>query len=112
IKKTAMTNHREKLDLILNGVSPSPIPYKIIIDMDEKSAEKISEIKEKYGENIFILDRREIENYFLESYTEISETINMYAEDKVSNPQKIEQSINDIFAQTDCKKLFPRDIDV
>lgn len=111
LKKTSMTNHREKLDLILNGVSPSPIPYKIIIDRDEKSSEKISEIKEKYGENIFILDRREIENYFLESFIEISETINMYTEGVDSNPQEIEEIINEIFIRKDSKKLFPRDSD-
>lgn len=109
IKKTSMTNHREKLDLILSGISPSPIPYKIIIDMDEKSLEKIGEIKDKYGENIIVLDRREIENYFLESFREISETINKYAEGNVSNPQEIGQSISEIFTQTGCKKIFPRD---
>lgn len=109
IKKTSMTNHREKLDLILSGISPSPIPYKIIIDMDEKSFEKIVEIKEKYGENIIVLDRREIENYFLESFTEISKTINIYAEEVVSNPKEIEETINEILIRKDSKKLFPRD---
>lgn len=107
-KKSAMTRHKEKLDLILKGVSESPIPYKIVIDRDEKNEDKLREIKEKYGENVMILERREIENYFLESYTDISILINSESKEEVIGPDDVREKICDILAEVDDKKLYPR----
>lgn len=107
-KKSAMTRHKEKLELILGGISDSPIPYKIIIDSDEKSEEKINEIKEKYGENIVVLERREFENFFLDCYEELSELINENG-DAVSNSEEIKTKIEVILSDKTDKKLYPKE---
>ncbi|WHX62774.1 ATP-dependent nuclease [Peribacillus frigoritolerans] len=109
-KKSAMTRHKEKLDLILRGISTSPIPYKILIDSDEKSDAKIKEIEEKYGDNVFILERRELENYFLDCYEELSHVININFESDVCNLGEIESFLGELLTRTDDKKLFPRGV--
>lgn len=106
-KKSAMTRNKEKLDLVLGGINKSPIPYRILIDSDEKSEVKISEIKEKYGENVVILKRREIENYFLDCPEELSQIINNYTVNDI-NQDDVEDFIIDIFSNKDNKKIFPR----
>ncbi|MDY8046564.1 AAA family ATPase [Paenibacillus polymyxa] len=108
-KKTAMNSHREKLDLILGGVSQSPIPYKIIIDADNKTEEKIKELRDNYSGNIIILDRREYENYFLDCYRELAEIINLELEAERTNPEEIKYEIDSITSNTTDRKLFPRD---
>lgn len=107
IKKTAMREYKEKLDLVLGGVSQSPIPYKIIIDSDNKTEEKISELKESYGENIIILERREYENYFLDCYEELSEVINQDLSG-TTNSEQIRGEVGLLLSKTDDNKLFPR----
>ncbi|PCD05697.1 hypothetical protein CMV16_21950 [Peribacillus simplex] len=107
-KKSAMTRHKEKLDMILSGISTSPIPYKILIDSDEKSDVKIKEIEEKYGDNVFILERRELENYFLDCYEELSQVINIKFESEVCNPGEIESVLGELLTRIEDKKLFPR----
>ena len=106
--KGAMQSHRDKLDLILGGVSISPIPYRIIIDSDNKPQEKINELKEKYEENIIILDRREYENYFLDCYEDLAIVINSEAENEITGPSNIQQQIEEILSLVDDKKVFPR----
>lgn len=110
IKKTAMTRNKEKLDLILSGVSDSPIPYRIIIDSDEKTDDKLSEIKQKYQDTVVILDRREFENYFLDCYEEITKVININAESEVTNFENVKNDIEEILTLVDNKKLYPREI--
>ncbi|MFK7681723.1 ATP-dependent nuclease [Priestia megaterium] len=107
-KKSVMTRNHEKLQLILGGVSDSPIPYKIIIDMDEKTEEKIVEIKEKYGESIIILERREFENYLIESYEELAEVINNNVGSEVTSHADVEKLIGELLAQTESTRLFPK----
>ncbi|MFD4819546.1 ATP-dependent nuclease, partial [Peribacillus butanolivorans] len=107
-KKSAMTRNKEKLDLILSGISTSPIPYKILIDSDEKTDEKMKQIEDKYGDSVLILERREIENYFLDCYEELSEVININIGAEVSNSGEIESFIEELLTRTDNKKLFPR----
>ncbi|WP_338587824.1 AAA family ATPase [Paenibacillus sp. Y5S-9] len=107
IKKTAMREYKEKLDLVLGGVSQSPIPYKIIIDPDNKTEEKITELKESYGENIIILERREYENYFLDCYEELSEIINQDLSG-TTNSEQIMGEVELLLSKTDDIKLFPR----
>ncbi|MGX7595608.1 ATP-dependent nuclease [Planococcus plakortidis] len=108
-KKTAMNKHQEKLELIMNGVSRSPIPYKIIIDSDNKTSEKLNEIRESYKDSIIILDRREYENYFLESYEELLELINSYLENKNTEIEAVKEKINTIFSQVEDRQLYPRE---
>jgi predicted ATP-dependent endonuclease of OLD family len=108
-KKSAMTRNKQKLDMVLGEISESPIPYKIIIDLDEKTEEKIEEIKSKYDDNVVILKRREYENLFLDCYNEIAEVIN---EDKVDgsvSPVQIEAEIRTLLLDTKDKKLYPKD---
>jgi AAA15 family ATPase/GTPase len=107
-KKAAMTRHKEKLDLILGGITTSPIPYKILIDNDEKSEEKLLELHDKYGESLIIFDRREIENYFIDSYEVLAEIINDNKGKIVCQPADIEEFINIIYTHTDDRKLFPK----
>lgn len=109
-KKTAMARNKEKLDLVLGGISTSPIPYKILIDSDEKSDQKILEIKEKYRNNVVVLERREYENYFIDCYEELSITINASLGKDISAAADIERLIGDILSNTDDKKLFPREV--
>ncbi|WP_313894158.1 AAA family ATPase [Psychrobacillus sp.] len=107
-KKSAMTRNKEKLDLVLGGINTSPIPYRILIDSDEKPEGKILEIKEKYEDNVVILERREIENYFLDCPKELSLIINNEAGSD-TNHEDIEHFINQTFLDTDNKKIFPRE---
>lgn len=108
-KRTAMNNHKGKLDLILGGVSQSPIPYKIIIDADDKTDEKIQEIKEQYSDKIIVLDRREYENYFLDCFEELAEIINNDFEEEIDiTPDEIQTNIELIMSDTSDKKLYPR----
>ncbi|ALC87391.1 hypothetical protein AM499_17400 [Bacillus sp. FJAT-22090] len=107
-KKSAMTRNKEKLDLVLGGINKSPIPYRILIDSDEKTDDKILEIKEKYGDNVVILERREIENYFLDCPKELSLLINKDTDNDV-NQDDIEDFINNIFLKKADKKIFPRE---
>ncbi|MDQ0719785.1 putative ATPase [Paenibacillus sp. W4I10] len=108
IKKTAMREHKDKLDLVLSGVSQSPIPYKIIIDADNKNDGKINELRESYGENIIILERREYENFFLDCYQELSEIINQNLSIAATDPDRIKSEIDYLLSSTDDNKLFPR----
>lgn len=107
-KKTAMNKHKKKLDLIMGGISQSPIPYKIIIDADNKTDEKLDEIREYYKNNIVILDRREYENYFLDSYEELATVINMEIGIETIGQVEIEEKIKEIFSLFEDKKLYPR----
>lgn len=108
IKKSVMRRNKDKLDLVLGGISKSPIPYKIVIDSDEKTESKILEIKEKYGDNVLILERREIENYFLDCYEEISTIINIDTGKDISNGDDIKSILHDILSNKLDRKLFPR----
>ncbi|UKJ81198.1 AAA family ATPase [Priestia megaterium] len=107
-KKSVMTRNHEKLQLILGGISKSPIPYKIIIDLDEKNEQKVNELKEKYGESIIILERREFENYLIESYEELAEVINNNVGSEVTSHADVEKLIGEFLAQTESTKLFPK----
>lgn len=107
-KKTSMNNHKQKLDLILGGLSQSPIPYKIVIDADNKSDEKLEEIREQYKDNIVILDRREYENYFLDSFKELAQVIKMESGIEDIDQVKIEENIKEMFALLEDKKLYPK----
>ncbi|ALC53175.1 hypothetical protein ACN91_16780 [Bacillus cereus] len=100
-KKTAMQNHKDKLDLILNGITESPIPYLILIDRDEKDETKITELKEKYKDSIQVLERREFENYLIDCYEEITKVINVNRNENVITSEEVEQFITNLLNQTD-----------
>lgn len=105
-KKTAMQSHKDKLDLILNGIAGSPIPYLILIDRDEKDEEKIKNLREKYRNSIQILERREFENYLLDSYEEISTVINENSSEGVVTSVEVEIFINNLLEQQDDCNLY------
>jgi AAA15 family ATPase/GTPase len=107
-KKSAMTRNKQKLDMILGEISESPIPYRIIIDLDEKNEEKIGEIKSKYDDNIVILERRELENYFIDCYKELAEIINEEITDKLVSEDEIQDKIQKILSETTDIKLYPQ----
>ncbi|WP_339307659.1 AAA family ATPase [Paenibacillus sp. FSL R5-0519] len=107
-KNSAMREYKNKLDLVLSGISKSPIPYKIIIDADEKTDEKLNELRKSYGEHIIILGRREYENYFLDCYQEISEIINQNSSIAATDPDRIKSKIDHLLSSTDDNKLFHR----
>ncbi|MEK4077950.1 AAA family ATPase [Paenibacillus sp. FSL M7-0656] len=107
-KNSSMREHKGKLDLILSGISESPIPYKIIIDADNKTDEKLLTLRESYGDSIIILERREYENYFLDCYQELSEIINQYTSIVVTDPNRIKGDIEQLLLAADDIKLFPR----
>lgn len=104
----AMTKNHEKLQLILGSISESPIPYRIIIDMDEKTDDKLEIIRSKYGDSIIILDRREIENYFLDCYEELAEVINNNADSEVATQAEVADLIGGMLSQIDDHQLYPR----
>ncbi|MEB8572286.1 AAA family ATPase [Bacillus cereus] len=105
-KKTAMQSHKDKLDLILNGIAESPIPYLILIDRDEKDEEKIKNLREKYKNSIQILERREFENYLLDSYEEISTVINENSSEGVVTSVEVERFINNLLERRDDCNLY------
>lgn len=107
-KNSSMREYKGKLDLILSGISESPIPYKIIIDADNKTTEKLHTLKESYGDSIIILERREYENYFLDSYQELSEIINQNSSTVATDPDRIKGEVEHLLLATDDIKLFPR----
>ncbi|CAH1216017.1 ATP-binding protein [Paenibacillus sp. JJ-223] len=106
-RNSAMREYKSKLDLVLSGISESPIPYKIIIDADNKTDEKLLALKESYGDNIIILELREYENYFLDCYEELSEVINQEISE-ATNPDEIKAKIELMLADITDIKLFPR----
>jgi predicted ATP-dependent endonuclease of OLD family len=105
-KKSAMQNHKDKLDLILNGITDSPIPYLILIDRDEKDEERIRQLKEKYGYNIQVLERREFENYLIDCYEEIAKVINSNRNENVITSEEAEKIITQLLGQTDNSILY------
>ncbi|MDD9781522.1 AAA family ATPase [Priestia megaterium] len=107
-KKSAMESYRKNLDLVLNGISNSPIPYRILIDKDEKQDEKINDIKEQYGDKVLILGRREFENYFLDCYEELSNVINASLDSQVVTSEQIKGTIEDILSQKTERYIYPR----
>ncbi len=59
-------NYYANSDILKKISQKSPIPYLFLIDRDEKSSETLDKIC-KQVDKIHILERREIENYFLNS---------------------------------------------
>ncbi len=107
-KNSSMREYKGKLDLILSGISDSPIPYKIIIDADNKTDEKLLTLRESYGNSIIILERREYENYFLDSYQELSEIINQNSSTVATDPDQIKGEVEHLLLATDDRKLYPK----
>lgn len=104
-KKSAMNRNAEIHKKIFNSITYSPIPYCFIIDRDERSEEKIQELKNAYKDKIIVLDRREIENYFLvpKAIVSVLSGLGVEAEDVV-----LEKDINKLLTLTDDRDLFPR----
>lgn len=106
--KGAMSNNSQKLGLILGYLSSSPIPYRILIDRDEKSEQKINELQETYGDNILILERREIENYFLTQIEPLVLSISQNIQREVSGSE-VKEFITKCYENFEDRKLYPKE---
>ncbi|MHB1418184.1 MAG: ATP-dependent nuclease [Bacillota bacterium] len=104
-KKTAMNNRAQLLKKLFSGVSEITIPYCFLIDRDERTNEKIAELHEAYGESILILDRREIENYMLDSEA-IAKVLISNGKEVV--PEDIKAKIDVCLSSVTDKLLFPK----
>ncbi|KJS76792.1 MAG: hypothetical protein JL56_04575 [Desulfotomaculum sp. BICA1-6] len=107
-KKTSANKYAELHNKIFESLSPIPIPYCFIIDRDERTFEKVNELKSIYKEKLLVLERREIENYFLSTSaivnTLISEGVNATESD-------INEIINKCLSDLENKNLFPKGCD-
>jgi predicted ATP-dependent endonuclease of OLD family len=105
----AMNNNAAKLKMILSGLSATtPIPYLIVIDRDERNEDQIRGLHEAYGDHISILTRREIENYFLDCYEEISHAINKIKPEQKITKEIVENDIKSIINDTSDRTLYPK----
>lgn len=51
---------------VLEGISRrAPVPHLFLLDKDERGHAKVDHLKGQLGEHLYLLDRREIENYLL-----------------------------------------------
>jgi hypothetical protein len=78
----------------------------ILIDLDEKDENKIIELQEKYGETIRVLGRREIENYFLDSYEEIAMVVNSNYGSDVTTANAIKELVVNLLSQSENKHFY------
>jgi predicted ATP-dependent endonuclease of OLD family len=65
VSKTAIRNFSIH-DRIFKSLSATPIPFCFLIDRDGKDASTIEKLKAIYKDTLLILERCEIENYFLD----------------------------------------------
>lgn len=60
------SSHAKLRSKLIEDISDgSPIPHLIILDRDERDSGEILELKTNLGNRVYVLERREIENYFL-----------------------------------------------
>lgn len=108
--KGAMSSNSQKIDLIMEGLSGNnPIPYIFFIDRDEKSDAKIQELFDIYGGKIRILQRREIENYFLSSSKQICKVLLDYGVDEQVTEEHVNTFISDELSKIDDRVLYPKE---
>ncbi|HHY0837650.1 TPA: ATP-dependent nuclease [Bacillus thuringiensis] len=106
-KRSAMANNSDKLESIFNAISHSPIPYKIMLDKDEKTPDKIKELEENYKGKVVILPRREIENYFLVAEA-IHSLIKNYSPTQEIKIADIQESIQICLDDQTNKTFYPK----
>ncbi|MDQ0885935.1 putative ATP-dependent endonuclease of OLD family [Paenibacillus sp. V4I9] len=107
--KGAMANNSQKLDMIFKGIAVDPIPYRIIIDRDERDEQKINELREKYGDKILVMGRRELENYFLDNNEALLNILNGYGIEE--SIDEIESFLADCFESQD-RYFYPKERNV
>ena len=99
-----MKRNASTYEAIFNGIAATPIPYRILLDSDEKKREMI---REAYKDKVILLPRREIENYFLVPAA-ILAVLTQY--DHVStNEAEIDHFITECIGNTGDKKLYPKE---
>ncbi|MBJ8152958.1 ATP-dependent nuclease [Bacillus cereus] len=106
-KRSAMANNSSKLESIFNAISNSPIPYTIMLDKDEKTPEKIKELKETYKDKVVILPRREIENYFLITPA-VYNLIKKHKPEQDLKIEDIQKSIQNCLDDKDNRTFYPK----
>jgi hypothetical protein len=80
---------------VLEGISQkAPVPHLFVLDRDERNQAEITKIQQSLGERIFILQRRELENYLLEP-SALLEAIRSKHMDDVTITEKIGASSKD-----------------
>ncbi|MEK4536345.1 AAA family ATPase [Peribacillus sp. FSL K6-1552] len=107
MKRSAMVNNSEKLESIFNAISHSPIPYRILLDRDEKTQDKIIELETNYQGKIVVLPRREIENYFLIEEA-ICALIKNHTPEEEVKLDNIKEYIKNCLADKQNKNFYPR----
>lgn len=103
----AMVNNSNKLEGIFNSISTSPIPYKIMLDRDERDEVQVDVLKQNYKGKIIVLPRREIENYFLVPEA-IVQLVKDYTSDNDATVERVESSIKHYLSNTESKELYPK----
>lgn len=103
----AMSHNSQKLELIFKGLSDNPIPYKILLDKDEKNTDQIKKLTEIYGNQVVLLPRREIENYFLEHYEPISEILHEIVETEI-DPTIVKRFISQKLKKVEDYYFYPK----
>jgi hypothetical protein len=54
-----------RIDALEAASGESPVPHVIVVDRDERSQSAVDDLKEKLGDRVHVLERRELENYML-----------------------------------------------
>ncbi|MCR8870523.1 ATP-dependent nuclease [Peribacillus frigoritolerans] len=103
----AMGNYSKQLEKIFNSISDSPIPYKILIDRDEKNKDALKKLVNTYGNKIIVLPRREIENYFLIPEA-IEALIKNILPNQIVTADIIKQGIENCLNNRECRDLYPK----
>ncbi|EJV56398.1 ATP-dependent nuclease [Bacillus cereus] len=103
--QSGMNYYSKKLEGIFNNISESPIPYKIIIDKDEKDQETLDKINEIYKGKVMVLPKREIENYFLIPEAIVA-LIKHLLPEKSIKVEDIQKAIDKHLEDTNNSKLY------
>lgn len=103
----AMNNYSRQLEKIFNSISNSPIPYRILIDRDEKNQDMLKKIEENYKGKAFVLPRREIENYFLVPEA-IEALIKHYLPNQDVTVDIVQEQIDACLEDTENRELYPK----
>ncbi len=113
LKGTSDINHTAivRKEVLINVSKKSPIPHLFLLDRDERKEEEINKLKQELGDDkVYILKKRELENYLLFPYAIISALEEKFNSDKnklkkVKDTQ--EKEIKSLI-QSAVKSLFNR----
>lgn len=86
-------------------LSSAPIPYRVLLDRDENNEQAIDKIKAAYNDKVVILNRRELENYFLipNAIKDCLAEFNILVE-----AAEVEDVLNEILNRKSDRTIFPK----